>query len=861
MGTVTPKGVLAKPTAPRGQKPIDLANAAPVDYKGKNGAQIDHTWSGLDFPGVTPKYGSVVVRTDPSTGKVQVLLAKPKNYFGNTSWTWAKGTQDPGDDAQTTATNEAIQEVGAKGDIVGHLTGTYAENSKSGLNAYFIMRQTGSIDDNAWKANGETAEVRWMDLDMAHLLINDTAKHITDINGKKEPSFVNWQRDADVLEQAKEALIPGYKAKINRRVDVLGANNQADASKIRSIAIAVQDGLVPQAQGIADVQKLLQSIHPDDLKDIAGAMRAGSGSPQDFIAAIAKADPGQGTQAPSPPGPPPRPGLIWNPTTHRWILPPTTPSAPTTAAAAPAAGARTSTANITYPQTTPTPFVPKTSGVTKGDYEDLDYHVGQELGKLGLTAEQALNQGLDHRIRRDLQSAGITDYSVGDYEMKRTLRHLWGQQTKVPIPALFDYVMGAKRQKNSKLPNEARPKLTPDEITATQKWTSSAYIPWARALRETGKPPHQFAKEDADLQSAFAKAKVFSTPVAVERHLTLDSAGLQKFLADAQASLNSGTPLAYPGYQATSTDPVPSNFHGNVEMRINAVHGLDMGPHHHHPHVKELLLNHESEFKVTNIQQVGSRWIISYDQIPPAVAGKKAPRAKAAPPPPPKDFDTKDIWNSSTAVKDYLAGKVPMTTITGTSKSRFGSHRSSKEYTLLNAILEEAGRNNNPPQVLDQAGIDSLRDIKGWKIGFRGVSTAKYNKLFRTQPVYKEGGTGLRAYGQGTYFMHGNGESGDKGSAKGYGSSVMRFAIDPSLRVAKYRDLMNDQQAALTALKADERAGKISYAEYGLREKVLEDLGLFAALNNYDAIDTRSATSNYWVLLNRSKVAVQKDDV
>lgn len=820
--------VLAKPTAPTPQTPINLNTAPAIAYGGKNGGQIDPTWSGLDYPGIDAKYGAVIARTDATTGKVQVLLAKPKSYYGNTSWTWAKGGKDPNEDAVDTAAREAMEEVGADGIIVGHLSGTYTENSKSGLNAYFIMRQNGAIDDAAWKANGESEDVQWIDIDQAHTLINETAQHISDPNGSKAPSFVNWQRDADVLEQAKEALIPGYTAKVNRRVDVLPPNLQDKAGQIRAVALAAHDGLIPVTQAQIEISSIMPSMTGSEIKDIASTMRAGAGSSNDFLAAVAKADPGHPISAPSPPGPPPRPGLIWNPTTHRWVLAPAPPPppAPTAGAPPPTSAART-----------PIPFVPKTGKLNKGDYEDLDYRVGKELTSLGLTAEQALQQRASSRIYNSLQSN--LDYSVGQYEIERTLKHLWAQQTTVPIPAQFDH-FGTKRKKNAALPNEARPKLSQDEIVAAQKWTSSAYIPWARGLREVGSPPPQFAKEHADLQSAFSKAKVFNTPVAVERHLNVNPTELSAFVAAAQASLANGTAITYPSYQASSTDPVPANFHGNIEMRINAVHGLDMGPHHHHPHVKELLLNHNSQFQVTSIQQVGGRWIVGYDQLPPAAAPKGRKKASAAPAPVAKPVHSFSSPWASPAVQDFISGKIKITS----SLPGGGT-----DYPLFNALMAESGRADKA-QVLDKNAVDALV-ASGWTQQYRGVTDQKYTNQFRDQDVYTDQGSGARVYGQGVYIQT------SLMGAKGYGQHVLRVALPKKIKKVSTKKLKTLQNAAIAAIRND---SSLSWSEKNSRLDVMRDDGLCALLHNYDMIDVGSSTG-YRVLLNRSIVAVQDKDL
>lgn len=849
---------------------------SPSGYTGKTGGQIDPTWASMDASGVKPKYGAIVSRIDPLTGKVQILLAKPKSYFGNTSWTFAKGGQDTGEDAITTATREIMEESGASGEVIGHLSGTYMDHSSDGLNAYFIVRQNGPIDDAAWKANDETSEVKWVDIDQADGMIAETAQSISDTNGNKNPNLTSWHRDQEVLENAREALIPGYKAKKVNRLSVLstnptkggGASLQAIAAHIRAEAIAERDGLIPKGTAAVSIDGMLTAmtsigVDPSEIRLLGSAFRTqGKTTGADFVRSIIADDPGH--VGPPPPFPPSGgASLVWDAIANKWKAAPAPTPIPTPIAPA---TIPSGVAPIIPKRPTPTKFVPKTSGIgatSTDDREQLDYYVGEELKKLGLTADQALQQGASHKIYRALSS--MTDYSVNSYTIERTLKNLLIQQSTAPLPPQFpDRSLPAaqqKRRKNPKLPNDSRPKLTPDEEVAVQKWTSSLYIPWARALRETGQPPPHLAKEHADLQSAFAKAQVFSTPVNVERHLNISNpADLAAFVADAQASLSTGAPIQYDSYQATSTDPVPPNFHGNVEMRIEAIHGLDIGPHHHHPHVRELLLNHNTQLKVKSVVKTKDRngndkYIITYEQLPPATATTKKSRTKSATTPTTApSTPAKKVFNDPfvdcQAVQDVLSGKIKITTpIAGSS---------GKDFTLLNAILAESGR-ADLPRVVDNTELDNL-EKQGWKRSFRGVSSTKFTNQFKTQDVYTDGGNGMRVYGQGTYVAHGSsrGQKADLSEAQGYGTHVMQIMLPPTAKVIKYKTLLAKQKAAKAAILADK---SLSYTEQQARLKIIEDVGIFAALNNYDAIDTRPDTSNYWVLLNRSIVAVGKDNV
>lgn len=850
-----PSAAPAKPfmpaMAPTGQAPINLkSTTAPPplpNYKGMTASQIDPTWAGLDQPGVNARFGAVVLRVDPVTGKQQVLLAKPKGYFSNVAWTFAKGGADPNEDPVAAAQREASEEAGAKGDIIGHLSGTYA--GRGDLTGYFLMHQTGPIDDTAWKANGESADVQWADLDQAAAMINQTAQNITDANGTKTASWSQWQRDIDVLEQTKEAVLLNHKAQPVRRVDALPINLQNASAQIRASAIAVRDGVIKYGQGMTDIQATMAALPAADQKLLAGAFqtKAGGTTPQDFIKVVGWKDPGH--VGPSPPGPPPRPGLIWNPTTHRWILPPSSmPPLPGAAGATPPVPAQATPAAPTPPVAS-APLPPKTwapggKTITTADREDLDLAVAYRLKQLGITAKDALKSKKTYAIQNLLSSD--VDSSVGSFEVERTLKNLYAQEAKVPIAAQFPY-MGGKRGQNYLLPNESRPTLTKPEQVAAQKWTSTAFIPWAKSLRETGLPPAQYAKEDADLQKAFAKVQAFSSPVRVNRLINLDDSTLATFLAQARASESGGAPVTYAGYQGAATGAVPSIVQGNVEMRINAVHGLDLKPYTHHPHMTELLLNHNSQYKVTGVNKVGNRWVIDYDQLPPgttsAVVTTSKNKTLATPAAgAPKKFT--DMWQVD-AVKDFLNGGTPMTSTLSSG---------AKEYTLLNAILHEAGR-DTPPQVLDTTGIDALKS-SGWKIGFRSVNGKQYLDKFRYDPHYKDAGGGARVYGMGTYFAAGGySEDSDKRASQGYGSDTMRVAIDPKIKMITAASLKGKQNIERRKIKAD---SSLSSYDKRKRLEIVDDNGLFAALHNYDAV---KATSNYVVMLNRTKVAVQKDNV
>jgi 8-oxo-dGTP pyrophosphatase MutT (NUDIX family) len=203
--TATPAAApaAAKP-APKPPKPTSGAGALPdgdeaaanvatlpgdgqANYAGKQGHEVDPTWK----PHPTSQaYGGVVTRTDPATGKTQVLLRRPTNDFGGYVWTFPKGKKDQHPDAQTAALAEVAEETGHKGQVVGHLPGTFTSDSDSTTN-YFLMHSTG---EDKSLMDTETAATQWVDLDKAHELIGQTK------------NAAGKARDLAVLEAAKQHL-------------------------------------------------------------------------------------------------------------------------------------------------------------------------------------------------------------------------------------------------------------------------------------------------------------------------------------------------------------------------------------------------------------------------------------------------------------------------------------------------------------------------------------------------------------------------------------------------------------------------------------------------------------------------------
>jgi hypothetical protein len=259
----------------------------------------------------------------------------------------------------------------------------------------------------------------------------------------------------------------------------------------------------------------------------------------------------------------------------------------------------------------------------KADKADVEAHVAGYLKKTNKTAGQLIASGEFSKVAAALKGLGYLDSSVGHFEVKYALDNLEAQQTEALLPPKFAKG-GAANKPNKDLPNESRPKLETAEAVAAQKYTSSAYAPINSQLRTSDSVPKQYEKTHEELQKAFAKAKPFPAPVTVKRGLTLSGPALEAFVAAAQHAKDGGHTATMPGYLSTSvSSSTIGAFSGSVELTIQATHGLDLLPYTHYPHEKELLLNHGSRFKVAKVENVGGKWQIELEQIPPG-AGEGA---------------------------------------------------------------------------------------------------------------------------------------------------------------------------------------------------------------------------------------------
>ncbi len=119
-------------------------------------------------------------------------------------------------------------------------------------------------------------------------------------------------------------------------------------------------------------------------------------------------------------------------------------------------------------------------------------------------------------------------------------------------------------------------------------------------------------KQHAAMQKAFRHARPFARPVEVERGFNLGGAELAKSLAAWKESLATGRPFTQPGYTSTG---INYKFHGKrVNWRVKATKGLCVDPLSTHGE-NEVLLNHNSRFVVTKLEEKAGRYFLELEQV------------------------------------------------------------------------------------------------------------------------------------------------------------------------------------------------------------------------------------------------------
>ena len=129
------------------------------------------------------RYGGVLV-----SGGGKVLLREPTGHFGDSVWTYAKGSPDPGESPRETALREVREETGYSARILAPIPGRFGGTTST--TAFYLM----DAGHPPAAFCTETASLRWVSFEEARGLIAQT----TTQTGR--------QRDLAVLDAAERVL-------------------------------------------------------------------------------------------------------------------------------------------------------------------------------------------------------------------------------------------------------------------------------------------------------------------------------------------------------------------------------------------------------------------------------------------------------------------------------------------------------------------------------------------------------------------------------------------------------------------------------------------------------------------------------
>jgi hypothetical protein len=140
--------------------------------------------------------------------------------------------------------------------------------------------------------------------------------------------------------------------------------------------------------------------------------------------------------------------------------------------------------------------------------------------------------------------------------------------------------------------------------SALSSYTKKGDGPMNQALREGTPAPPAVQKKIAAIQKAYDESPAFPEPVAVWRGIQLAEGEKQQLMEKLKSMAGTGETFALKGFASTSTEPDVARQFGNVMMEIHAKKGLSMEGVTKFGGEKELLLGHNSQFRVVGVKEL-----------------------------------------------------------------------------------------------------------------------------------------------------------------------------------------------------------------------------------------------------------------
>lgn len=191
-----------------------------------------------------------------------------------------------------------------------------------------------------------------------------------------------------------------------------------------------------------------------------------------------------------------------------------------------------------------------------------------------------------------------------------------------------------KPVKSGPISDNARPKLTEDEESALEHYTASAWInDELRGLPIRPEATQYFSEARRnqvrrELVSAFKKVKPMPNSTPVYRGAGFDTKEeADQFLGKMRRAAASGKEITTPGYSSTSPNKsAASEYAGEhgVLIKIAAREGLHLNHYSAGDSRGELLLNHNSRFKVDSVSDEDGRTVVTLTQLVGAGGSEKS---------------------------------------------------------------------------------------------------------------------------------------------------------------------------------------------------------------------------------------------
>ena len=282
----------------------------------------------------------------------------------------------------------------------------------------------------------------------------------------------------------------------------------------------------------------------------------------------------------------------------------------------------------------------------------------------------------DSQLHKDLAAQIAHTYPGITPEQVRTaaIRLAQAEGAKLYPPGF--HRPAAEAFPNHLLPDAARPQLSLDEANAAKQYAGAGYAKLNGMLYEKGAvtPGSPQEKLHKDLNRAIEKTSPLPQPIPVMRGLNLGVKSLSDYIDHLRGGATTGTPVGLAGYQSTSTAATQA-FDGNVKLHILAKQGLDLKPYSESAEERELLLAHNSSFRVHSMEQDGAgNWKIHLEQLLPHEAdaleaapqpGKITTQQQASPAPtpvltpaPPKAPDPSTLAEIKSFTDAHAAGSL-----------------------------------------------------------------------------------------------------------------------------------------------------------------------------------------------------------